>query len=115
MKSSPRRSTIFYPRKVSETFFCAKKVSETHRSEQGKTMKLEDWYKETERPEERELRRKLRRAAIWEWIGYVVLLVLGIVLFWLYLAATPPQSSAINDLEEEGATERARQNQEARP
>ena len=78
-------------------------------------MDLEDWYKETERPEERELRRKLRRAAIWEWIGYVVLLVLGIVLFWLYLAATPPQSSAINDLEEEGATERARQSQEARP
>lgn len=78
-------------------------------------MNIIDWYKETERPEERELRRKLRRAAICEWFGCAALLVLGIVLFWLYLAATPPQSSAVNDLEEEGATERARQNQEARP
>lgn len=78
-------------------------------------MNLEDWYKKTERPEERGLLRRLLLAAICEWIGCVVLLVLGIVLFWLYLAATPPQSSAINDLEEEGATERARQNQEARP
>lgn len=78
-------------------------------------MNLEDWYKKTERPEERALLRRLCLAAIWEWIGCVVLLVLGVVLFWLYLAATPPQSSAVNDLEEEGATERARQNQEARP
>lgn len=78
-------------------------------------MNIIDWYKETERPEERELRRRLRLGEICEWFGYVVLLVLGIVLFWLYLAATPPQSSAINDLEEEGATERDRQNQEARP
>lgn len=59
-----------------------------------------DWYRETERPEERELRRKIRRAAIMEWIGLAVLIPLSIFLFWLYLAATPPQSSAINDLEE---------------
>ena len=60
-----------------------------------------DWYKMTERPEERALRRKLRREAIWEVIGGILLAILGIVLFWLYLAVTPPQSSAINDLEEE--------------
>ena len=59
-----------------------------------------DWYRMTERPEERELRRKIRRAAIMEWIGLAVLIPLSIFLFWLYLAATPPQSSAINDLEE---------------
>jgi len=66
-------------------------------------MKIEDWYKMTERPEERELRRKLRRAAIAEWIGLVVLAPLSILFFWMLLAATPPQSSAINDLEAEEA------------
>ena len=60
-----------------------------------------DWYKMTERPEERALQRKLRREAILEVIGGILLAILGIVLFWLYLAVTPPQSSAINDLEEE--------------
>ncbi len=73
------------------------------------------WYKMTERPEERALRRKLRRRAVLEVIGGIMLAIAGIVLFLLYLAATPPQASAINDLEEEGATERTRQNQEARP
>ena len=63
-------------------------------------MNLEDWYRETERPEERELRRKLRRKAILEVIGGILLAIFGVALFWLYLAATPPQSSAINDLEE---------------
>lgn len=78
-------------------------------------MELTDWYKMTERPEERELRRKLRRAAILQWVGLAVLIPLSIFLFWLFLAATPPQSSAVNDLEEDGAPERAMQNQGARP
>ena len=58
-----------------------------------------DWYKMTERPEGCELRRKIRRAAIMEWVGLAVLTPLSIFLFWLYLAATPDQSSAINDLD----------------
>lgn len=78
-------------------------------------MDLEDWYKETERPEERALRRRLRLGEICEWFGYAALLVLVVLLVFRYLAATPPQSSAVNDLEEEGAAERARQNREARP
>ena len=63
-------------------------------------MKLEDWYKKTERPEERELRRRLRRMAILQWIGLIVLIPVSILLFWLLLIVTPDQSSAINDLEE---------------
>jgi len=63
-------------------------------------MKLEDWYKKTERPEERELRRKLRRMAILQWIGLIVLIPVSILLFWLLLIVTPDQSSAINDLTE---------------
>lgn len=63
-------------------------------------MKLEDWYKKTERPEERELRRKLRRMAILKWIGLIVLIPVSILLFWLLLIVTPDQSSAINDLTE---------------
>lgn len=63
-------------------------------------MKLEDWYKKTERPEERELRRKLRRMAILEWIGLIVLIPISILLFWMLLIVTPDQSSAINDLTE---------------
>lgn len=63
-------------------------------------MKLEDWYKKTERPEERELRRKLRRMAILQWIGLIVLIPFSILLFWLLLIVTPDQSSAINDLTE---------------
>jgi len=63
-------------------------------------MKLEDWYKKTERPEERELRRQLRRAAILEWIGLIVLIPVSILLFWMLLIVTPDQSSAINDLTE---------------
>ena len=63
-------------------------------------MKLEDWYKKTERPEERELRRKLRRMAILEWIGLIVLIPVSILLFWMLLIVTPDQSSAINDLTE---------------
>lgn len=69
-------------------------------------MDLEDWYRETERPEERGLRRKLRRQAILDVIGGIPLAIFGVVLFWLYLAATPPQSSAINDLEEAGTEAR---------
>ncbi len=69
-------------------------------------MDLEHWYRETERPEERELRRKLRRQAILEVIGGILLAIFGVVLFWLYLAVTPPQSSAINDLEEVGTEAR---------
>ena len=67
----------------------------------GVWMDLEDWYKMTERPEERELRRKIRRAAIMEWIGLVVLTPLSIILFWMLVVMTPDQSSAINDLETE--------------
>ena len=63
-------------------------------------MKLEDWYKKTERPEERELRRKLRRMVILQWIGLIVLIPVSILLFWLLLIVTPDQSSAINDLTE---------------
>lgn len=63
-------------------------------------MKLEDWYKKTERPEERALRRQLRRAAILEWIGLIVLIPVSILLFWMLLIVTPDQSSAINDLTE---------------
>lgn len=63
-------------------------------------MKLEDWYKKTERSEERELRRKLRRMAILEWIGLIVLIPVSILLFWMLLIVTPDQSSAINDLTE---------------
>lgn len=63
-------------------------------------MKLEDWYKKNERPEERELRRKLRRMAILKWIGLIVLIPVSILLFWLLLIVTPDQSSAINDLTE---------------
>ena len=90
-----------------------------------------DWYRMTERPEgcaeeakprrgaaseakrpkgpqgaARELRRKLRRQAIMEWIGLAVLTPLSVLLFWLLLAATPDQSSAINDLD--AAAEAAR-------
>lgn len=78
-------------------------------------MELTDWYKMTERPEERELRRKLRRAAILQWVGLAVLIPLSMLLLWLFVVATPPQSSAVNDLEEDGALERAMQNQGARP
>ena len=63
-------------------------------------MNLEDWYKMTERPEERELRRKLRRMAILKWIGLIVLIPVSILLFWMLLIVTPDQSSAINDLTE---------------
>lgn len=76
-------------------------------------MNVIDWYKMTERPEERELRRKIRRAAIMEWIGLAVLTPLSILLFWLYIAATPPQSSAINDLD--AAAEAAHSDTEAMP
>ena len=72
-----------------------------------------DWYKMTERPEERELHRKIRREAIMEWIGLAALIPLSAALFWLYLVATPPQSSAINDLD--AAAEAARSDTEAMP
>lgn len=78
-------------------------------------MKIEEWYRETEWPEERELRRKIRRAAIVEWIGLAVLIPLSILLFWLNLASTPPQSSAINDLEEDCPNAVRTSNLEAAP
>ncbi len=63
-------------------------------------MKIEDWYKKTERPEERELRRKLRRREIMEFIGGMLTGGLILLLVWLYVIVTPDQSSAINDLTE---------------
>ena len=70
-------------------------------------MKLEDWYEKTKRPEEQEYWRKVRRQEFWKAvckvIGLILLSILGVVLFWLYLAITPAQSSAINDLEAEAA------------
>lgn len=73
-----------------------------------------DWYKMTERPEERELHRKIRREAIMEWIGGVLLATLVVVLSWLYLVVTPLQSSAINDLGEVRGAEATIQGGEAR-
>ena len=72
-------------------------------------MRLKDWYRETERPEERELRRKLRRKARLEsafgWIGLAVLIPLSILLFWLYLVATPdwPIADRSSNLDETSA------------
>ena len=66
-----------------------------------------DWFKMTERPEERELRRKLKRQALWEAACAILTAVVGVVLLLLYIAATPPQSSAINDLEAEDAGKEA--------
>ncbi len=63
-------------------------------------MKLEDWYKKTERPEERALRRKLRRREIMEFIGGMLTGGLILLPVWLYVIVTPDQSSAINDLTE---------------
>ena len=63
-------------------------------------MNLEDWYKKTERPEERALRRKLRRREIMEFIGGMLTGGLILLLVWLYVIVTPDQSSAINDLTE---------------
>lgn len=53
-------------------------------------MKLEDWCEEAERVDER----ALRREAILEVIGGILLAIEAIVFFWLYLVATPPQRSA---------------------
>lgn len=68
-------------------------------------MNLEDWYRTAERPEERELRRKIRRDEFWraagDVAGCVLVLALCALLGYIFLAATPPQSSAINDLETE--------------
>ena len=73
-------------------------------------MNLEDWYKKTERTEERELRRKIRRDAFWraagDVAGGVLVFALYALLGFIFLAATPPQSSAINDLEEVGTEAR---------
>ena len=63
-------------------------------------MDLEDWYRKTERPEERELRRKLRRREIMEFIGGMLTGGLILLLVWLYVIVTLDQSSAINDLTE---------------
>lgn len=64
-----------------------------------------DWYRMTERPEERELRRKIRRDEFWRAAGDVAGCVLVLALFallgYIFLAVTQPQSSAINDLETE--------------
>ena len=77
-------------------------------------MNNEDWYKMTERPEERELRRKKRHEAAWQWVGAILSAIVGVVLFLLYLDVTPRQSSAINDLEEADAAARHSET-EARP
>ena len=70
-------------------------------------MSIENWYKLTERPEERELRRKIRRDTFWraagDVAGGVLVFALYALLGFIILAATPPQSSAINDLEAEEA------------
>ena len=52
-------------------------------------MRLEDWYRATERPEEREILRKMRRKAIMETVGVLVLIPIAILLFCMYLVATP--------------------------
>ena len=65
-------------------------------------MTIENWYKLTERPEERRLRRKIRRAAIMDALGCMLASALAILLSWMFLAATPPPPNAINDLEEVG-------------
>ena len=82
-------------------------------------MRLEEWYRKTERPEERELRRKLRSRAIVdvvaEAVGCITLAILAALLFWLYLVATPDQSSAINDLEEDCPNAVRTSNLEAAP
>ena len=78
-------------------------------------MNLEDWYRTTERLEERELRRKLRVEAACEIIGGLLLGALLVVLVWLYLVATPPQSSAINDLDEVRGAEAASQDGRVAP
>ncbi len=57
------------------------------------------WYEATERPVERALRRKLRRRALAEALGLGCVAVLAALLLGLFLAATPPQSGAVNDLE----------------
>lgn len=58
-------------------------------------------------------RRRLRAAGAF--VGDVAAAALFALLAWAFVWLTPPQSSAINDLEEEGATERTQQNQKARP
>ena len=74
-----------------------------------------DWHKMTERPEERELRRKIRRVAILKWIGLAVLIPPSIFLCWLLLVVTPDRSSAINDLEEDCPNAVRTSNLEAAP
>ena len=66
-------------------------------------MDIEDWYKETERPEERELKRKLQHQAIRELIAELGMVIAFIVILLAFIYATPPQWSAINDLEEDSA------------
>ena len=78
-------------------------------------MNLEDWYRTTERLQERELRRRLRVEAASEIIGGVLLGLLLVTLAWLYLVATPPQSSAINDLDEVRGAEAASQDGRTAP
>ena len=64
-------------------------------------MRMEDWCKATERPQERELRRKLRRAAIGDMVGGLLMVAAGFLFLLLYLVATPQWSSAIEEAEEE--------------
>lgn len=60
-------------------------------------MRMEDWRKATERPQERELRRKLRRAAIGDMAGGLLMVAVGFLFLLLYLVATPQWSSAIEE------------------
>ena len=64
-------------------------------------MKFEDWCEATKRDEERAFERKRPWPIAGEILGGILLTMLYPLLFWLFLVATPPQSSAINDLEED--------------
>ena len=60
-------------------------------------MRIEYWYKLTEREEERALRRRLARRAVLEVIGFLFVTVLVALVCWLFLASTPSQWSAEAD------------------
>ena len=57
-------------------------------------MRIEYWYKLTEREDERALRRRLARRAVLEVIGFLFVTVLVALVCWLFLASTPSQFSA---------------------
>ena len=61
-------------------------------------MKLEDWYRLTERTEERALRRRLRREAALDAVGTVLLALAMGVICWLWAAAGPTAYDEVDDL-----------------